>query len=181
MCVSAKTGYIFGAFDRIMNYGGDCRRLHSTSTTTTTSTSTSTSSSRRLTLVRAGSGCCSCATRRRPSSAPSAACPSTRRKCGPTCSRCPRHAPLATRFRSHYSFQIRHLTQYFERKQKQEEKLRLQKDIESHRQAAQLYLARIRETIAKKFRQAAHEKQFADVVIEREVPGLGCDCHCLDS
>lgn len=64
--------------------------------------------------------------------------------------------------------------QSFERKQKQEEKLRAQKDIESHRQAAQLFLARIRETIAQKFRQASHEKQFADVVVEREVPGIGC-------
>ena len=87
-------------------------------------------------------------------------------------------APRATRhsFSLSHSFQIRHCTQNFERKQKQEEKLRVQKDIESHRQAAQLFLARIRETIASKFRQAAHEKQFADVVIERDVPGLGCEC-----
>ena len=56
---------------------------------------------------------------------------------------------------------------------KEEEKQKKGKDIEANRKAASLALQRVREKIAEQFRLAAHEKQYGDMVIERELPTLG--------
>ncbi|XP_013408980.1 coiled-coil and C2 domain-containing protein 2A-like isoform X3 [Lingula anatina] len=61
----------------------------------------------------------------------------------------------------------------YEKKEKEKEQLREDKDIESHRAAVAQFMQRVREQVLQRFRLAAHQKSFHDVVFEEEVPNIG--------
>ncbi|XP_064626685.1 coiled-coil and C2 domain-containing protein 2A-like isoform X3 [Lineus longissimus] len=61
----------------------------------------------------------------------------------------------------------------YEKKKKEEERMRRQKDIESHRAAVTRFMQRVRESVMQRFRILAHQKQFSDMVSEEEVPQIG--------
>ncbi|KAL4236189.1 Coiled-coil and C2 domain-containing protein 2A [Mactra antiquata] len=60
----------------------------------------------------------------------------------------------------------------YERKKREEQKLRQMDDIESHRAAVKRFRQRIREQVMRRFRVQSHMKRLEDVVIEEAVPSF---------
>ncbi|XP_050400906.2 coiled-coil and C2 domain-containing protein 2A [Patella vulgata] len=61
----------------------------------------------------------------------------------------------------------------YERKQREEDRIKHTEDIESHRAAVNRFMQRVREEVMRRFRMAAHQKRLEDVVIEEVVPNIG--------
>ncbi|KAL5016251.1 hypothetical protein ScPMuIL_005840 [Solemya velum] len=60
----------------------------------------------------------------------------------------------------------------YEKKKRDEEKLRHSEDIESHRAAVARYMQRTREQVIRRFRILSHQKKLEDMVREDEVPNI---------
>lgn len=60
----------------------------------------------------------------------------------------------------------------YEKKKREEEKIKQSDDIEEQRQEINKFLQKVREQVMRKFRQLAHQKHLADVVLEEDVPNI---------
>ncbi|VDI43750.1 coiled-coil and C2 domain-containing protein 2A [Mytilus galloprovincialis] len=60
----------------------------------------------------------------------------------------------------------------YEKKKREEEKIKQTEDIEEQRAAISRFLQKTREQVMRKFRQLAHKKHLGDVVLEEEVPNI---------
>ncbi|ESO88285.1 hypothetical protein LOTGIDRAFT_219375 [Lottia gigantea] len=67
----------------------------------------------------------------------------------------------------------RDLFMEYERKQREEERIKETEDIEAHRAAVNRFMQRVREQVMRRFRLAQHQKRLEDVVIEEVVPNIG--------
>ncbi|XP_067678650.1 coiled-coil and C2 domain-containing protein 2A-like [Haliotis asinina] len=61
----------------------------------------------------------------------------------------------------------------YEKKQREEDRMKAKEDIESHRAAVSKFMQRVREQVMQRFRMAAHSKRLEDMVVEDVVPNIG--------
>ena len=63
----------------------------------------------------------------------------------------------------------------------EEQKLRQEEDIESHRKQVARFLQRVREAVLQRFRRAAAQRTYRDVIDEDPVPNIAlvyCSVYC---
>ncbi|CAH1773716.1 unnamed protein product [Owenia fusiformis] len=61
----------------------------------------------------------------------------------------------------------------YEKKKKEEEKIKQGDALEEHRDSVMRFMQRVRENVIQRFRAASHQKTLADMVIEEAVPNVG--------
>ncbi|XP_046545533.1 LOW QUALITY PROTEIN: coiled-coil and C2 domain-containing protein 2A-like [Haliotis rubra] len=61
----------------------------------------------------------------------------------------------------------------YEKKQREEDRMKAKEDIESHRAAVSKFMQKVREQVMQRFRMAAHSKRLEDMVVEDVVPNIG--------